>query len=156
MMRNHKKYLIDLSIRRYRHIVDSTSFYGAVINDLGDLSINSVYQKLNGDKMKAYPGKIYPDTLKNKQKVKKLDFKKLLRRGYTGVVVKKAPDESFLQNIPVNIIAKKHYSNKISTGSTPNLYLKKGDKIRYVIVNGYVYDTKSGQVSSIKNTLVIK
>jgi hypothetical protein len=157
MIRNSKKYLIDISIRRYRHVNDSDDFYRAAIHDLGDLStIKHGYQELRGDKMKVYPGKIYPDTLEDMKEVQKLDFIKLLRQGYTGLVVDDVPNKSYLQDVPLNIIAKKNYSNEISPGSIPNLYLKKGSKIRYVVVNGYIYDTKDEQASSIKNSLVIK
>jgi hypothetical protein len=157
MVRNGHEYLIDIGIRRYRHIVDSTSFYRATIHDVGDLSTTMHgYDELQGDKMKAYPGKVYSDTLENMEEVQKLDFIKLLRQGYTGVVVNDAPAKTYLQDIPLNIIAEKNHSNNISLGSIPNLYLKKEGKIRYVIVNGYVYNTEDNQTSSIKNTLVIK
>jgi hypothetical protein len=157
MVRNDKKYLVDIGVRQYRQVSDSSDFYRAAIHDLGDLSaIKHGYQELWGDKMEAYPGKVYPDTLQNIQEAQKLNFTKLLRQGYTDVVVDEAPDKSYLQDIPLNVIAKKNYSNEITLGSIPNLYLKKGSKIRYVVVNGYIYDTKDEQASSVKNTLVIK
>lgn len=156
MVRKNKKYLVDIGISRRQQIVDSTSYYRATINDIGDLSTSHGYKELDGNKIEVYPGKIYPDTLKNKQAVQQLDFIKLLRKGYTDIIIEDAPDASYLDNIPLNIVAREDYSNEISLGSVPNLILKEDGHIRQVIVNGYIFDTKDNQATSIRNTLVIK
>jgi hypothetical protein len=156
MVRKGQKYLIDISVERRLDIIDSEHYYRAVINDLGDLSTTHGYDEMDGNNMKIYSGKIYPDTLQNMDEVRQLDFIRLLRQGYTGVAVEKAPESSYLRDIPFNIIARKNYANDIRLGAVPNLVIKKGDQIRYVVVNGYVYDTSDTQANAIKNTLVIK
>lgn len=156
MVRKNEKYLVDIGISRRQQIVDSTSYYRATINDIGDLSTSHGYKELDGNKIEVHPGKIYPDTLKNKQAVQQLDFIKLLRKGYTDIIIEDAPDASYSDNIPLNIVAREDYSNEISLGSVPNLILKEDGHIRQVIVNGYIFDTKDNQATSIRNTLVIK
>ncbi|MBN2731736.1 MAG: hypothetical protein JXR26_04815 [Balneolaceae bacterium] len=156
MVRKNKKYLVDIGISRRQQIVDSTSYYRATINDIGDLSTSHGYKELDGNTIEVHPGKIYPDTLKNKQAVQQLDFIKLLRKGYTDIIIEDAPDASYLDNIPLNIVAREDYSNEISLGSVPNFILKEDGHIRQVIVNGYIFDTKDDQATSIRNTLVIK
>lgn len=156
IVRKNKKYLVDIGISRRQQIVDSTSYYRATINDIGDLSTSHGYKELDGNKIEVHPGKIYPDTLKNKKAVQQLDFIKLLRKGYTDIIIEDAPEASYLDNIPLNIVAREDYSNEISLGSVPNLILKEDGHIRQVIVNGYIFDTKDNQATSIRNTLVIK
>lgn len=156
MVRENQKYLIDIGISRERQLIGSESYYKATINDLGDLSTSHGYEELDGNGIEAYPGKIYPETLEDIQEAQQLDFIELLRNGYTGIVVENAPAGSYMDEIPLNIIAKEHHSNEIRLWTTPNLILKENGQIRYVIVNGYVYDTTDGQSTSIENTLIIK
>lgn len=156
MVRENQKYLIDIGISRKRQIVGSESYYQATINDLGDLSTSHGYEELDGNGIEVHPGKIYPETLENIQEAQQLDFIELLRNGYTGIVVENAPGGSYMDEIPLNIIAEDDHSNEIRLWTTPNLILKENGQIRYAIVNGYVYDTTDDQPTSIENTLIIK
>lgn len=155
-VRKGQSYLVDIGISRRQQMIDSTLYYRARINDIGDLSTSHGYKELDGNKIEVHPGKVYPDTLKNKQAVQQLNFVELLRKGYTDIIVENAPDASYLDDIPLNIVAREDYSNEVSLGSIPNLILKEDGQIRYVIVNGYVFDTEDDQATSIRNTLVIK
>lgn len=157
MVRNNKKYLVDLGIYQWKEVLnDSTFYHRSRIGNLGDLSTMYGYDELDGNKMEIYPGKIYPDTLKNIQEVRQLNFVELLREGYTDIMVETVPDATFLHDIPLNIVAAEDYSNKISLDSMPNLFIKENGQIKYVIVNGFVYDTDDDKATSIKNTLVIE
>lgn len=156
MVKKNKRYLVDIGISQQRIIINSEPYYRASINNLGDLSTSHGYEELNGNEIEVHPGKVYPETFKNKQQVQQLDFIELLREGYTDIVVENMPGGSYLKDIPLNIVAGQDHSNEISLGSTPNLFLTEDGQIRYVIVNGFVYDAEDDQATSIENTLIIK
>lgn len=157
MIKEGEEYLIDLSIRQWQQMLDYENYYyRSAISNLGDLSTSYGYEEIEGNGMIIHPGKIYPDTLQNLAEAQQLPFTKLLRQGYTGVVVEEAPDAPYLSDIPLNIIVAKGHSNEIRLGAIPNLYIEENGQIRYVIVNGYVFDTEEENTSSIQHTLVIE
>ena len=88
--------------------------------------------------------------------VRELDFIELLRKGYTDIVVEDVPGIYYPDKIPLNIVARQDYSNEIRIGATPNLILREHGQIRYVVVNGFVFDTRDNEAGSIENTLIIK
>lgn len=157
IMKGNQKHLVDIGIRQQERLIDdSLAYYRSTIDGLGDLSTSYGYDELEGNKLEVHPGKIYPDTLKNKQEVQQLNLIELLKKGYTDIIIEDAPDLAYLQDIPLNIVSKKDYVNEITLGATPNLILKNEDEIRYVIVNGFLFDTKADRATSISNTLVIE
>lgn len=158
IIKNGKAFTMDIGIRRSERTVADTNivYHSAYISDLGDLSTSHGYDELDAAGLTALPGQVYPDTLQNEQEVSKLDFNQFLQEGYTDVIVREAPDTSFLDNIPVNVVSRENYSNEISLGAMPNLVLKNGDEVRYVVVNGFLYDVKKEKSTSISNTLVIE
>ncbi|MEX1267931.1 MAG: M14 metallopeptidase family protein [Balneolaceae bacterium] len=159
MVKDGKEYLVDLNIRQREQMIGDTNeyYYRASISDIGDLSTQYGYEELDAEGLKMVAGEIYPDTLKNEQELNNLDFPKLLRQGYTDVYLENPPDTSFVTDVPLNIISEEGYDNKIGLGEIPNLVLKTNDgQVRYVIVNGFVYDVESGETESILNTIVVK
>ncbi|HLR31684.1 MAG TPA: M14 family zinc carboxypeptidase [Fodinibius sp.] len=156
MVYDDQRYLVDIGITRQREVIDSESYYRASISGFGDLSTSHGYQELDAGGMEVHPGNIYPDTLKNRQEAEQLPFEELLKKGYTDIVVEEVPRGSYLTDIPLNIIARQGHSNRVGLGSRPNLILKENGDIRYVIVNGYLYDTREDQPGAIENTLILK
>lgn len=156
MVKDGKKYLVDIGITQQREVIDTESYYRAAISDLGDLSTAHGYEELDGNGIEVHPGRVYPHTLANMAEVRELDFIELLRKGYTDIVVEDVPGIYYPDKIPLNIVARQDYSNEIRMGATPNLILKENGQIRYVVVNGFVFDTRDNEAGSIENTLIIK
>src|SRR5699024_8692789 len=125
MEKNNKTFLVDLGIYQWKLTSnDSVYYYKSNIGNLGDLSTMHGYNALDGNRMNIFPGKIYPDTLKSIQEVRQLNFAELLKEGYTDIIVETAPDVSFLQDIPLNIVAAEGYENEIELGALANFYIK--------------------------------
>lgn len=149
------EYKIDISIRQQqRYLNDTLRYTTSEITAIGDLSTQYAYQEIDATGMKISAGKVYPDTLLNIRQALDLDEKKLLNEGYTGIIVREAPDSTFVEDLPLNIITRSHHENQIKRWATPNLIISEDDKIRYVIVNGFIYDVQKRNAASILNTLV--
>ena len=58
-------------------------------------------------------------------------------------------------NLPVNIWINNSPQNckKIEMGSAPNLIIKKNDNVKYVVINGFIYDVENSE-GKILNGLV--
>lgn len=158
MVKDGEKYLLDLNIRQRERIIGDTKdyYYQSAIGDIGDLSIQYGYEELDAEGLQMYPGETYPDTLETIKELEEMDFTELLRQGYTDVYVKQVPETTFLENVPFNVISRQDFSNSIELGSMANLVFKDGDMVRYVVVNGFVYDVESESTEAIRNTVVVK
>lgn len=158
LVRENERYTIDINIRRSPRAYGDPeqTYYYSSVTDLGDLSTSHGYEELNAGGLEVWPGKIYPDTFQNIEEIKQLDMVEILKQGYTDVVVRETPDAPFLTEVPVNVVTAGEYTNYLALGSVPNLVLRGSDRVRYVIVNGFLYDVEEGNTDAIENTLVIE
>lgn len=150
-----ESYTVDIGINREEvEIKDKRDFYyQSSIEELGDMSVFYGYQELDADGMLAVPGKVYPEVFKDLGELKKANFHALLSGGFTSIRVAELPSEDFT-SLPLNILsAQAEASTKIALDHRPDFVLKKKGKVRYAVINGFLYDLKFKN-PEIKNGMV--
>jgi hypothetical protein len=84
-----------------------------------------------------------------------MHIKELLQQGYTTVrLTNYMPPEQFT-TLPINIISGKKVPNyELVLNGTANFVLEQNGEVRYVVVNGFLYDLqedKNGVVNALVN-----
>lgn len=154
--REGKTYQADLGINRSEVDIENYTdyYYRSNVDDLGDLSTYSGYDELDATGLTLVPGKTYPEAFTSLEALKKSDIQNLLLEGYTQVRVRQVPEDKHFTGLPVNISSdndgKQPY---IGLGSPADFVLKEGGKVKYAIVNGFIYDLEKGD-NGVVNALV--
>jgi hypothetical protein len=117
-------------------------YFKSRIEDLGDLSVFYGYEEHDFTGMEVIAGKTYEKEFTSLEEVKKLDFNSLYSGGYTNIKLDSSMIETDYIDLPVNIITGKKTadSNKVTVEDVPNLIIKKDGKVKYAVVNGFIYD----------------
>jgi hypothetical protein len=155
---NDKDIIIDLGINRNEIDYDSVRefYYSSSVEDLGDLSVFFGFEDhdLNGYELQN--GKTYPKTFNSINEIKKLDFTKLYKEGYTSVILKSKNSGKPFTELPINIQLKNekgYNSNQKLLHRKPNFVIKKNDKVYYVVINGFIVGINAS-FSKVINGLV--
>lgn len=140
---NGQWFMVDIGYRRSEvDYPNNRSFYfRSYIHDLGDLSIFFGYEALNAKGLRAYSGKIQPEVISNVSALQRLNVQQLLAQGYTGVQLAEWPkDRSKLRDFPLEVIkqGESPKNSEILQGKNPSLLLKRGNKVEYAVVNGFL------------------
>lgn len=138
-----KWYTVDVGYQRREVSYDGNRkyYYSTEISDMGDLSIFHAYEDFDGAGYKAVPGKLYPKTIASVAELKSLDIVGLLQQGYTAVRMGKLPEKNSYSRFPLQLLdGKREVDSVILPGRNPALVVKKGDKVRAVAVNGFLFD----------------
>ncbi|NUN10976.1 MAG: peptidase M14 [Ignavibacteriaceae bacterium] len=170
----NEKYLFDVLLRKLTYTKNDTIFTTDVafnlnesfvpgragykvtstIEDAGDLSTfyGNLDYDLSGFQIEA--GKIYPEVFNTVEDVSGLSYDTLYRKGYIYIMVKESPEGNSAV-IPPVIIApqdfdKKERKNYLIIGNAANFIITRDKQVRYVVVNGSLYDTRlnSGEIRS--------
>jgi len=154
---SNSKYTIDLGIIRNEVTVNNAKgyYYKSILEDKGDLSISFGYEDHDFPGMEIKPGKTYGNIFSSITEVEKLDFTKLYKNGYTNVLLKSDNFVSKYTTLPINIILNKELmeNNDIYIGNNPGFIIVKDGMIRYVVINGFLYDTMD-DIGKIENGIV--
>jgi hypothetical protein len=155
-----KSFTADLGINRNEVSYSNASkfFYYSKIEDFGDLHPQFGSQELDAQGFTIEKGKVYPTTYKNVSEISKLNALNLLKEGYT--YVRLTPDSNtrslglYFTTSPLHILRNGQAapSGTPGLGNTATFILKKGGKVRYAVINGFVYDLdnfKSGEGNGI-------
>ena len=149
------KHVMDIGINREEVELEGEQdfYYKSIIDELGDMTGFYGYRELNAEGLVAVPGKVYPEVFKNFEELKKVHIPDLLADGFTSVRVAELPSENFT-SIPINILGSQgEHEAKIALDKRADFVLKKGGKIRFAIINGFVYNLETGE-HEVKNALV--
>jgi len=138
---NKHNYLIDIGIRRRE--IDNKTHSGFSINsiiaNIGDMSFKYGYEEINAEGLNIKNGKIYEKKIKSKKQLSKLDKNQLLEKGYIYLYVSSKLLKKDIEKKPFILTAKpEKISGNIKIGKQANFLLFEGDKIKYVIINGFV------------------
>ncbi len=129
-------------------------YYKGIIDDFGDLSIFYGNEEINCNGMEIFPGKIYQEVFDSVEDVKKINYQDLLANGFTSVKVKNIELKSRFTKIPFNIVSpEKNIDHNITVDNKANFYITENGKVRFVIVNGFLFDVKT-KTGKIRNGLV--
>jgi hypothetical protein len=138
---------IDIGINRTEvNFNGAKNFYfKSSIEDIGDLSIFFGYEDYNLDGMEIITGTTYPEQFKSISEIENLNFVKLYEEGYTNVILNSNQLKEEFSRFPINIITNPDLKPEfeIKTGEIPNFLIKKGGKVRYSVVNGFIIDIKN-------------
>jgi hypothetical protein len=129
-------------------------FYKSQVADLGDQSTYFAYKDYNMDGYTIEQAKVYVDKIYSIKELEYLDFYKLHSQGYSTVLVKKLPEEKYI-NLPINIALKNNIDTTINIGELANFVLKKNNKIEYIVINGFMHKIEKDRKFE-GNGLVIK
>ncbi|MEI7812974.1 MAG: M14 family zinc carboxypeptidase [Ignavibacteria bacterium] len=154
--KNGEKRKIDIGINRTEVRSGGKLFFESIIADIGDLSTFFGNEEYLCNSMQAFPGLDYPSVIESFEELKNLKSVELFSRGITVVPVnKKILPEGKYTKFPF-IIKSSDYIGKndfIALNSVPNFLLKLNNEIRYIIINGFVYDL-AGSTNNIQNGLI--
>lgn len=142
IIKKGKPYIIDLAFKRneIQFNEDQSFYYDSYISDLGDLSTFFGYQEVDAKGYTIIPGKVYPKTLKNWKKFKKLDINQLHQEGYTDVKIKNLNNEQKQLAAPIRLLpANSAFNPAFSLGKNPSFFLEKEGKKKFIIINGNLY-----------------
>jgi hypothetical protein len=142
---NGKQFRTSLAIDRQEVNRDqATSFYyKSTIDDYGDLSIYSGTEQLEADGYSIEHGKIYPDSFTDIKAISEKEAWNMLRQGYTYAHVASGSSGIRSVSLPINIItSKKAFSVTPALDDPATFVLRKNGKVKYAVVNGFVYDVE--------------
>jgi len=153
------EYLIDIGINYEEININGAKefYYKALIEDIGDLSIYAGYQEFDLNNLTVEPGKTHPQIFKSENELKNINVIEFFKSGYTNVILNSSSLENEFSSFPFNIILneKQNDLNQIKVESVPNLIIRKDEKVRYAVVNGFLFDLEM-PVNKTGNALVIK
>lgn len=151
------KYIIDIGIKRNEENTSDykSKYYKGKIEDIGDLSVFTGYDEINAEGLTVKKGKVYPESFATLADLKKIDYISLLKDGYTTVICNLLPDGEFL-NLPINVsLRQNELQDNIKIDSEADLLLYDGDKLKYVIINGFIFDPRTNKMN-INNGIIYK
>ena len=154
-----KDYIIDLGIHRFE--VDTPDhedfWYSSRITDQGDLSTYYGYETLDASGYRLGSGKVYSQVLPNLEAVGKLDFWELLGQGITYVRVADLPKKATSTPYPIQVVGASFElpEPRWDVGDNPTFVLTREGSVRYVVVNGFLYEPDSRKGSG-KNSMILR
>lgn len=144
------KYTVDLGIKRNE--INTPDFrdkyYEGEIEEIGDMSVFHGYNEVDCSGMEVIKGKVFPDKFETLDDIRKADLKSILLQGYTAVKCDEKPDKRFV-DLPVNIVNDTSDTNDkvLKLNSPADLCIYNDEKLRYIIVNGFLYDINSDSIN---------
>ncbi len=129
-------------------------FYRSHVADIGDLSIFYAFNDFNFEGYTIERAKVYDKKVYKLSELKTLDYNNLYSKGYATVLVNKLPDQKY-SDFPINIALKSKIDTTINIGEIANFVLKKGNKTKYLVINGFLHKINKDRKLN-GNGLVIK
>lgn len=149
---NSKTYRMDIGINHKEQGTTNQrdDFYIGVIDDIGDLSTFYGYEEYDCRGMTVEEGKKFEQVFEDMSELDKLNYRELYENGITSVVVENIDKDLKYSKYPINICSEyTDYFSKLSINQPADFIIKENGKIRFLIINGFVYDLLSG-----KNTII--
>jgi hypothetical protein len=154
---NDSTFRTDIGINLYETSENGKRFFKGLIDEIGDLSVQYGVDELDCTGMNATYGLTYKDPIDVYGYPAGNLINDFVKNGYTTILGDSSVYHNDYVNLPVNIkiFDNKTNTDEIRTETSANLILQKGNEKRFVIVNGYVFDVKTGK-SSIKNAVLLR
>jgi hypothetical protein len=154
------EYKIDLGINREEVNYNNAKnfYYVSNLEDAGDLSVFFGFEDFDFSGMEVSPGKTFPDTFNSVSEIEKINPIELYEKGFTNVVMNsdEHSDKITPTHLPLNIFLNKApKNNNIKLDTYANFIIKKDNKVKYVIINGFLIDPYNLD-SQNKNGLIIR
>lgn len=143
---------IDRKEKELRQSDQPLFYYESSVEDIGDLSVFRGFEELDAKGMRLQAGRVYPFAFTDVQQLQVYGIDKLLQEGYTSVMMKSLPEEQKFSKLPINLQIPKTAS-PFGLEEPADFVLLQDDRVRYAIVNGFVYDLRKGE-NRVKNARV--
>jgi hypothetical protein len=154
---NNNTYSADIGINREETFGENrTLYFKSNIEDIGDLSVFYGIEELDCSNMTAEPGGTLDKSFSSLDEIAELDIDKLLESGITNIILNQNEPFQEYTNLPIIIqAAKGKRTSGLSVETIPNFLLKISGKIRYIIINGFIYDVLT-RTNNIQNGLILR
>lgn len=151
------QHLTDVGINHYEvNTPDAADFYfRSQIDEVGDMSIYYGYEEFDAAGLQYKCGKIYKDTFKSLEALKKKGVMKLLNEGYSGVRIRQPVTPLQLQGVPVNVVKNaRHCPVAPALNLVPEFFLVNGEgQLKFAVINGFMVPL-DGQAGNFPNAMV--
>lgn len=150
-----KNYLIDLGINYSETENENKTgyYFRARIEDIGDLSTFYGYDEYDLSGYTIEPGKVFDKKIFSKSALGKINYDSLYSNGYTGII---SDIDGKFTHFPITIAKNKNaYKPEFLIGSIVDFVIKKDGLIKYVLINGFVYDFYKTQ-NKIPNGIILR
>jgi len=154
--KNNQKFIVDIGINQNEVSTSDKRdfFFSGEIDDIGDLSTFFGFDELDCNGLTIDTALVYPKKYNNFSAVKDIDIFPILSAGYSFVEVDSLNLSESYSEIPINLIASgKFKKQKLSIGKNANFRLLKDGEIKFICVNGFLFDVNSGK-NNIQNGLI--
>jgi len=155
MNNNYPSAKIDIGINLYETAESNTIWYKGQIDDIGDLLGYYGYDEIDCTNMIVEPGIAYSEKLNSLDEVSKLNFTELYKKGITSVNVLNHNYISGFIDYPIIVNYDENNLHLIKNGYPAQLIIKKNNTIRFIIINGFIFDTTT-ETNNIRNGIIIK
>lgn len=144
-----KSFKADIAINLNEVNIEETdgSYFQSTIEDVGDLSIFFGLKDLDLEGYTVDYGKLFPKIFKSQKEINKIELENLYRAGYTTLKFKNNLIRDRYTRLGINLKTNNQkVIDEIKIGNRADLVIKKNDKTKFVIVNGFIYDvaTRTG------------
>ncbi|WP_082882870.1 M14 family zinc carboxypeptidase [Rufibacter roseus] len=150
--------LLDVGVNRSEIPINSPKgfFHRATVEEIGDMSVFHGYEEVNGEGLTLEAGKILDKPIKQLRDLTPERVKDLLQQGYTTVRLENFSAGVNPTELPLNIIrVNGNASHTLGLGRGANFVLRAADgKVRYAIVNGFVYDMQGAKPSLLHGVVL--
>lgn len=117
------------------------------IEEIGDLSTYFGYQTLDATGLQYEMGKVYSKGLTHFSDQETINFSNLLEGGFTYIIADSIPNGLKFNPYPINLLrTKRPPSRELNLGQNATFILMEGKEVRYVVLNGFLFDTQNNQI----------
>ncbi len=155
IVREGKARTVDIGINRHEvsNETATTFSYRSEVEDLGDLSTFHGIAEIDASGLLVTAVGVYPQELNSVNDLSAITLDSLRQEGIVAFTIKQRPRESFT-TAPIHLLRRGQTTpDPLRVGHTPTFLLKKGDRIQYVIVNGFNLDAVT-DVSKKQNGII--
>ena len=155
--KNGKKYLLDIGINQNETGTKNERdyFFTGQIEEVGDLSVYYGFEEIDCNGMELKYAKIYPSAFNNLEEISENKIIEILKNGYSFIKVNEVNNKSKYTKLPINIIqSTKPVNTEIKTGAFANFIITQNDKLKYVCVNGFLFNSTTADKNNILNGLI--
>ncbi|QQS37318.1 MAG: peptidase M14 [Ignavibacteriales bacterium] len=150
---NNHRVKIDIGINREQLWEEGKLYYKSTIEEIGDLSVYSGIEDHDFTGYEVLPGKISDKVFESVESLRETDKHNLLRQGITDVRISKLNTQRVFTDFTYNLRMKNlnhDLSNHIKVGEGADLIIIKNDEVKFIIINGFIYniETNSGVIQN--------
>jgi len=159
--------LTDITINRQeiQYNENRDFYYQGSIENVGELFMYHGHSDINCTGLRAEFGKVFRREYSSLEEMKELNFKSLLSNGYTAIRlrVKSGKPQNYVEippknrsgipefsPFPCNIVVNDAEEPKaVNLDENPSFVIYKGKEVKYILVNGFLYDPKKDDPENV-------